>query len=336
MAGVSGAKGSVRKGALVQFSQERIVFAIAVLLFLVFAATLDGFLQADNILSLIRSVSILGILGIGMAIAIIGRGIDLSMVATMAISMAWVMTLANAGTPLGLALIYGLGLCLLVGLINGILIAYVEIPALFATLAMGLVVYGFGRYFLVTNDVTFMPASANWLKSLGSGRLLGIPSPVLLFGLVAFVALLFLRLTRPGRFVFAMGDNPLSARVAGVPMRPMMVVQYVISSLIGFVAGLITATAVSAMNARVAGSTLVYDIILVVVIGGVGLSGGKGGVRNVIVGTLLIGILLNGMTILDIPYTIQNIIKSCILLIAIVADSLVNPRDEQTSQQGDI
>lgn len=325
-----------RKAGGFQLTQERIVFAIAVAMFVIFAVTLDGFMQTDNLLSLIRSVSILGILGIGMALAIIGRGIDLSMVATMAISVAWVLTLANNGMPLGLALLYGLGLCLIVGLLNGILIAYVEIPALFATLAMGLVVYGFGRFFLVTNDVTFMPPTATWFKAIGSGQIMGIPNPVLLLALFAFIAFLFLRLTRPGRFIFAMGDNPLSARVAGIPMRPMIVLQYLISSLIGFVAGLITATAVNAMNARVAGSTLVYDIILVVVIGGVGLSGGKGGVRNVIVGTLLIGILLNGMTILDIPYTIQNIIKSCILLIAIIADSLINPRDEQTSQQGDI
>jgi ribose transport system permease protein len=73
-----------------------------------------------------------------------------------------------------------------------------------------------------------------------------------------------------------------------------------------------------------------------VVLGGVGLSGGKGGVRNVVVGTLLIGILLNGMTIMDIQYTVQNLIKSSILLIAIIVDSFVNPRDEQTAQQGDI
>jgi ribose transport system permease protein len=77
-------------------------------------------------------------------------------------------------------------------------------------------------------------------------------------------------------------------------------------------------------------------VILVAVIGGVGLSGGKGGVRNVVVGTLLIGILLNGMTILDLPYTAQNIVKGMILLVAIVVDSIVNPRDEQTAQQGDI
>ena len=73
-----------------------------------------------------------------------------------------------------------------------------------------------------------------------------------------------------------------------------------------------------------------------IVLGGIGLSGGKGGIRNVIVGTLLIGVLLNGMTIMNIDYTIQNLVKGVVLLLAIVADSVVNPRDEQTSQQGDM
>ncbi len=77
-------------------------------------------------------------------------------------------------------------------------------------------------------------------------------------------------------------------------------------------------------------------MILVVVLGGIGLSGGKGGIRNVIVGTLLIGVLLNGMTIMDIQYTVQNVIKGIILLTAIVIDTILNPRDEQTAQQGDI
>ena len=84
------------------------------------------------------------------------------------------------------------------------------------------------------------------------------------------------------------------------------------------------------MNTDIANSSMIYDVILVVVIGGVGLSGGHGGVRNVVVGTLLIGILLNGMTIMNIEYTLQNVIRSLILLVAIVLDSIVNPRDEQT------
>jgi ribose transport system permease protein len=319
-----------------QFDQEKIVFTIAVAMFVVFSIALKGFLTAGNIVSLVQNVSILGVLGIGMALTIIGRGIDLSMVSNMAISVAWVLYLANHEVALPLAILSGLGLNLVIGLLNGVLIAYVEIPAIFATLAMGTAVYGFGHSVLVNSDVIFMPQAVHWFKAIGGSSLGGLPSPVLWLVVFSIAAFLFLRFTRPGRFIYGMGDNPLTARVAGVPARRMMVLQYLISSLIAFAAGIITATLVNSMNTRVASSTLVYDVILVVAIGGVGLSGGKGSVRNVIVGTLLIGILLNGMTIMDVPYTFQNIVKSVILLIAIVTDSILNPRDEQTSQQGDI
>ena len=118
--------------------------------------------------------------------------------------------------------------------------------------------------------------------------------------------------------------------------RPVMVGQYLMTAVIAFLTGIVMAMTVDSMNTRVVNSTLVYDVILVAVIGGVGLSGGKGGVRNVLAGTILVGILLNGMTMLDMPYTAQSIVKGFILLAAIIADSILNPRDEQTSQQGDI
>ena len=87
---------------------------------------------------------------------------------------------------------------------------------------------------------------------------------------------------------------------------------------------------------RIFNSTLIYDVILIVVLGGIGLSGGRGGVINVVIGTLLIGTMLNGMTILDVSYSAQNMIKGLILLAAILVDSLLNPRNEETAQQGDI
>jgi ribose transport system permease protein len=201
---------------------------------------------------------------------------------------------------------------------------------------MATVVYGFGQYFLVPTDITYLSPSAGWLKGLGGSTVAGVPSPVVVFAGLCLIAFLFLRYTKWGRFIYAMGDNPTAARVMGIPTRPIMLLQYAIAALIAFLAGLVTASVVNSMSTRVVNSTLVYDVILVAVIGGIGLSGGKGGVRNVIVGTLLIGILLNGMTILDMPYTAQNIVKGLILLGAIIVDSIVNPRDEQTAQQGDI
>lgn len=318
-------------------SQERIVLVIAVALFVVFSIALPGFLDAGNLLSLVQNVSILGILGVGMAIAIIGRGIDLSILSTMPISVAWMLSLVNSGLPLWVAFLCALAFVIVVGIINGVLIAYVEIPAIFATLAMGIAIYGFGKAYLVPIEAVYISGDrASWFYSIGSGRVLGVPTPVIVFALVALVAWLFLRYLKPGRFIYGMGDNPSAARITGIPVRPIIVLQYVLISIIALVAGIVMATALAHINTRLALSTLVYDVILVVVLGGIGLSGGKGGIRNVVVGTILIGILLNGMTIMNLTYTVQSILKSVILLAAIVVDTLLNPRDEQTAQHGDI
>jgi ribose transport system permease protein len=312
------------------------VLGLALVLFIAFALFLPAFLTTNNVLNLVRSVSVLGILGIGMAVVVIGRGIDLSIIANMAISVAWTLDMAGRGTPLAEALLIGLAFALLMGVITGFLVAYVEIPALFATLAMGAFIVGFGRFRLLSQDIVAMPPEAAPIGWLGSGRLGGIPMPVVLFAAVALLAFVFLRYTKPGRSIYAIGDNPLTARITGLPVRPLQIAQYAITAGIAYAAGIITATSVGSMNTRIVNQTLIYDVILVVVLGGVGLSGGKGGVRNVIVGTLLIGTLVTGMTIMNLQYTVQNVIKSLILLIAIVVDSLVNPRDEQTAQQGDI
>jgi ribose transport system permease protein len=239
------------------------------------------------------------------------------------------------GTSSNEALAICLGGVILIGFINGLLVAYADIPAIFATLASGYFVYGFARSQLINQDATPVPAG-HWIDELGQIHLGAIPVEVFFFSGVAFIVFLFLRFTKWGRYVYLMGDNFMAARNMGIPVRPMTVLRYVISALIAFSAGILTASSLHSINVRVVNSNLLYDVILVVVIGGVGLNGGKGGMRNVIVGALLIGIMQNAMTILDISNIYQNLIKSIILLAAIVVDSLLNPRDEQTAQQGDI
>jgi ribose transport system permease protein len=319
-----------------QLTQGEIVLVIALLLFACFSFALRGFFTPDNLLALVQNVSILGILGLGMAVAILGRGIDLTIVTTMTMSAAWVLSLAGQGVPPLTAVFLGLAFSLLVGAVAGFLIAYVEVPPIFATLALASVVYGFARLTMANADLIYIPPSAQWTHGFGGGVLFGVPSSVVVFLGCAALAFVFLQFTKPGRFLRAIGDNPLKARIAGVPVRPMTVVQYIISSLTAFLAGMVMATLIGSINTRQVNSTMIYDVILVVVLGGIGLSGGRGGVRNVLVGTLLIGILLNGMTIMNVAYELQNLVKGLILLVAIIVDSIINPRDEQTSQQGDI
>ncbi|MES1151205.1 MAG: ABC transporter permease [Dongia sp.] len=323
----------------IRLTQEGVVLALAVAMCVVFAVALPNFLTTGNLIALVRSVSILGILGLGMGLVVIARGIDLALIATMVVSVSWVLSLTtNSGVDLGPALALGLVFVVVIGLINGILIAYATIPAIFTTLAMGLVVYGVGRGWLFQVDVQNTPQGSALFEFLGRATVLGIPMLIIAFLVLAFVVWVALRWTRFGRFVYAMGDNPAAARIAGLPVRPMIVAEHVITSIIAYAAGLVMAATASGMSTRVYNSTMIYDVLLVVVLGGIGLSGGRGGVRNILVGTLLVGVLLDGMTIMDVPYIEQNLIKSIILLCAIVVDSVINPRDEQTAQQeqGDI
>ena len=317
-------------------SQQAIVFGIFLMMFAVFSIFLRGFLSSGNMLGLLQNVAILGILGLGMAIIVIGRGVDISMVAILAVPAGLVLQLVQDAHSIPFSLGAALALALAFGLVNGWLVAYAEVPSLFTTLATGLFLAGLGQIAFFRLDIVQWSTELDQLSWVGRGTLGGIPMPIIMFGVVAVFVALFLRYTRLGAYIYAIGDNPQGARTTGIPTRPLMVLQYVIAALIGTFAGLVMAASVNSMPTRIYNSTLIYDVILVVVLGGLGLSGGKGGVINVIIGTLLIGTLLNGMTILDMSYSAQNMVKGIVLLFAILIDSLINPRNEETAQQGDI
>ncbi|MFP5477755.1 MAG: ABC transporter permease [Gammaproteobacteria bacterium] len=319
-----------------RISQQTIVFALFLLLFGGFALLLPGFAQVDNLLTLVQNVAILGILGLGMATVVIGRGIDISMIAALAVPSGLLLQLVQNGHSLPSACLIALALSLVFGAVNGWLIAYAEVPSLFTTLASGLFLAGLGQAFFFQLEVVQWPAALDSLAWLGRGTLAGVPMPVIMFGLSAAAMAFFLRRMRAGAFIYALGDNPNAARATGLPTRPMVVLEYVLAALIGVFAGMVMAASVSSMPTRIFNSTMIYDVVLVVVLGGIGLAGGRGGVLNVVIGTLLIGTLLNGMTILDLSYSLQNIIKGVVLLAAILIDSFLNPRNEETAQQGDI
>ncbi len=319
-----------------KITQQTIVFTIFVLMFVGFAVLLHGFFTASNLLGLLQNVAILGILGLAMALIVIGRGIDISMVAVLAVPAGLLLQLVQDGYSVAFAFMAAAGIALLFGLLNGWLVAYAEVPSLFTTLASGLFLAGLGQVAFFRLDVVQWSPQLDGFAWLGRGNLGGVPMPVIMFGIVAVIVSVFLRRTRLGQYIYAIGDNPTGARTTGIPTRPVIVLQYVLAALIGAFAGMVMAASVNSMPTRIYNSTMIYDVILVVVLGGIGLSGGRGGVVNVVIGTALIGTLLNGMTILDVSYSAQNLIKGVILLIAILIDSFLNPRNEETAQQGDI
>jgi ribose transport system permease protein len=318
------------------FSQQTIVLSIFVVMFAGFAVFLPGFSAPSNIIALLQNVAILGILGLGMALIVLGRGIDLSMVAVLAVPPGLVLQMVQNGHSVPVACLAALALVLLVGLINGWFIAYAEVPPLFTTLGTGIFLAGLGQAAFFQVDVVQWQSNLDVISWFGRGTLLGIPMPIAMFGVAAALTSLFLQRTRLGNYIYAIGDNPFAARATGIPTRPIIVLQYVLAAVLAAFAGMVMAASVNSMPTRIYNSTFIYDVILVVVLGGIGLSGGRGGVGNVLAGTVFIGTLINGMTILDVSYSGQNLVKGLVLLVALLIDSVVNPRNEETAQQSDI
>ena len=323
-------------------NQELIILIVTVSIFAGFSIFLDKFFSTGNLLTLMRSVSILGILSIAMAVVVISKGIDLSLIATLAIGTALASVLSSPDVlpfidlPFVYAVLLGFLFTAILCAITGILVAYWDMASVFVTLAMAGVIYGLGRTLFIGDELNYLPEDAVWLEYLGRGQLFGIPMPIICFLSLALVMHLVLTKTTFGKFVYSIGDSGLAARTAGVPVRPILVMIFILAGLVAYFAGLLTAGAISSINTRMVSGSMIYDVLLVVVVGGIGLSGGKGGMHNVILGTLLIGTLLNGMVIMDISFIVQNLIKGIILLVAIMTDTILNPRDEQTTQQGDI
>jgi ribose transport system permease protein len=160
--------------------------------------------------------------------------------------------------------------------------------------------------------------------------------PVIAFVVICLLASLLTRGTSIGRFLYAMGDNPDAARVIGIPVRLVVLFQYVAAAFIAFLAGLVLAGENHSMNLQIIDSALIFNVFLVVVIGGISLVGGRGSVLSVVVGTVLIGVLLNGLTLLDVPVQQQSMVEAIVFLAALSIDSRLHPRNEETARQGDI
>lgn len=315
--------------------QATIVVGVTLVLFVALSVGQPGFFTLGNFFTLARGISILGILALGMAVVVIGRGIDLSQIATLAVSAAIAVTLMNAGLPTLAAVGLGLLLAAAIGTANGFLISVIEIPPLFTTLASGLFILGVTRALVVPYYQVFLSGGHEAFLRFGGNIAGGVPVPTLVFLACAVLLHLFLSRTTLGRFIYAHGDNAQAARLSGMATRPLTMLEYGLCSAIGYVGGVMMVASTSLMHLQIAESTVIFDVILVVVLGGVSLVGGRGNVFSVVAGTLLIGILLNAMTIMNLDIQTQDMIKGAVLLVAIALDSYVHPRDEETAKQGD-
>lgn len=317
---------------------EVVVMVVTAALIVAFSLLVDGFATLGNLRVVLANSASLVILGCAMAVVIISRGLDLSLIAVMIAGATTFSIFINADMPVLMALSLTVAAMAMVGLINAWLIAYVEIPAMLATLASAMFVVGLFRFAILRGEFLLLLSKSNPAVIFLSGDIVpGISTPVALMVGALLITWFLLRGTAAGRTIYAMGDNFQAARLTGLPVRTTTIVVYIFAALFALCAGLVTSAASGAVDFRtVTNGTLLFEVILVVVLGGIPLRGGRGGVVNIIIGVALIAVLRNGMTLLNFTSQTQDVLKGLVLIVAIVADNYLNPRDTETDTVGDL
>lgn len=296
------------------------VFFILVIEFLIFSLASKSFLTLGNILSVGRQMSFTGIAAIGMTLVMLTGGIDISVGSMLAMAGVLCAKLsADVGLPLWIAVVITLLIGALFGLINGAAVTRLHIPALIATLATQSILKGIA--YLLTNAVPVKNLSATY-KFLGQGYIFGvIPVPLIITVALYVLAWWYLDKTYLGRRVYLSGGNEEAARLSGINTKWTITGTYVFSGVFAAIAGVLMAARLGSGQPSV-GSGFEMDVITATVLGGISVNGGKGKVVNVFVGACIMGVLANGMTMLNINQYLQWIINGLVLLFAVTMSNL--------------
>ena len=292
-----------------------IVYVGFLLIFAVFAVTLQGsgFLTTQNLLNIVQQTAPITVMAIGMVFVLTAGEIDLSIGSVVAIS-ALLAAVVMRDYPWPLAALAGLGAGALIGLLNGALIAYVRLPSFLVTLAsMGLLA-GVGRWM---TDLKSVPVTDPTFTGLfGAGAAFGVPSLLVWTVLALAIGHFVFRETRFGAHVLATGDSPRAARAAGVAVDRLRVGVMVISAMAAALAGLLYAGRLYGARYTL-GETDLLTVIAAVIVGGTRLSGGSGTVVGALIGSLLMGMLNNGLILMGLTVAEQMIVRGLIILAAV-------------------
>ncbi len=291
----------------------------------------NSFLKPQNLINVVRQISVIGLLAVGVMLCIIALGIDLSLGSVLGFSavvtaslvqqIGWKEALYPGFTaPAFVAVLAGLTIGGLAGVVNGSLIAAFQIPPFIATLGMMTIARGLA--YIYSNGRPVSTLNDDFLF-IGGGDILGVPVPIIVFGIVIVLSHIMLNFTRFGRHVYAIGGNETAARVSGVNLGRTKVLIYTFSGLMAGLGGaVLTARVQSATPALGMGYEL--DAIASAIIGGTSFAGGIGTVWGTVVGALIIGVMNNGLDLLNVSPFYQQVVKGLIIIVAIIIDERKN------------
>ncbi|HYQ85933.1 MAG TPA: ribose ABC transporter permease [Bacteroidota bacterium] len=289
---------------------------------LIFSQLSPYFLTADNILNVSLQTSIIAIIAVGMTFVILTAGIDLSVGALVAFSGVIATSVLKYPLPpalaIGAALVTGLMVGALSGLVAGMFITKFRITPFIVTLALMTILRGAAYMYTDGRPIWGLPEE---FSILGSRRVLDVPVPSIIMIAVYLLAYLVLHQTRFGRHVYAVGGKPEAARLSGINTNRVILSVYVICGFLAALSGILLA---SRMNSGQPNAGLMYelDVIAAVVVGGTSLFGGRGSIIGTFIGAMLIGVLRNGLNLMNVGSYVQMVVLGVVILLAVLFDQL--------------
>ena len=278
------------------------------------------FLTFNNLFNVGTQIAVVAIVALGQTFVIVSGGIDLSVGSVLGLAgivFGWATAVANLPLPVALAL--GIGVGALAGLTNGLLITLANLPPFIATLAMLSAARGLAL--VISNGQPLSPIPAT-IRALGSGDLFGfVPLPVVLMLVMWALTIGILRSTYAGRCMYAIGGNEEASRLSGINVSRQKVLIYSLSGLFAGIAGVLLTARLASASPQ-AGFTYELDAIAAVVIGGASLSGGVGSASGTLIGALVLGVLRNGLNLLNVSAFWQQVVIGAVIALAVMTDTL--------------
>ncbi len=276
------------------------------------------FLSPDNLLNLLRQVSINGLIAFGMTFVILTGGIDLSVGSILAFSSAMTALIITSGIDPMFAMLLGCVVGLLAGAVNGLLVTAGGMAPFIVTLATMTIYRGATLVVTDGNPITGLGDSLMF-QLFGKGYFFGIPVPAVTMAVTFVILYIILNKTVFGRQTYAIGGNETAAALSGIKVNRTKIMIYALSGLMSALAGIILASRLDSAQPT-AGETYELDAIAAVVLGGTSLMGGKGRIVGTLIGVLIIGVLNNGLNLVGVSSFYQQIIKGLVIVIAVLID----------------
>ena len=293
------------------------IYIVLLALIVFFTIASESFFVSSNLLNVARQVSMLGIASVGFAFVLLLGGIDLSIgsvITLVNIVTAWLMV--NAGWNPVLAAVSSLLIAAAIGFANGWIISNLQMPPIIVTLAQMIIIEGVA--YLICKGLPIYGFTKSF-SVIGQGYVGPIPIPVIIMVIIMGLGMFILRKTYFGRYFYAVGGNEEAAKLSGINVTR---VKYLVYTLSGFFAGIAGIVILSRTNSGqvLSGKGMEFDALTACVLGGVSVAGGFGKITNVLAGVLVLGVLSNGLVLLDVSQFVQMVIKGAVLMLAVAVD----------------